>query len=199
MTSGTSRPGGMCSSFAAPKPARRAGGEALAAHAAARLGVAFGDTTADGSVTLEPVYCLGLCAVVAVGDARRHGRRPARREQARRAACGGRAMSAFASTFRATPLRVAVGADEVAAAHRGCGRAQRTSQSRSCATARAACTGSSRWSRSRRRKAGSPTARSTAARRRQRCSTAAARRWRRASRCGSASPKTFPVSSARRG
>jgi len=39
------------------------GGEALAAHAAARLGIAFGDTTAEGSVTLEPVYCLGLCSV----------------------------------------------------------------------------------------------------------------------------------------
>src|SRR5216683_107917 len=40
-----------------------AGGEALAAHAARRLGVAFGDTTADGRVTLEPIYCLGLCSV----------------------------------------------------------------------------------------------------------------------------------------
>ena len=39
------------------------GSDALAAHAAARLGVAFGGTTADGSVTLEPVYCLGLCSV----------------------------------------------------------------------------------------------------------------------------------------
>jgi formate dehydrogenase subunit gamma len=39
------------------------GSDALAAHAEARLGVAFGDTTADGRVTLEPVYCLGLCSV----------------------------------------------------------------------------------------------------------------------------------------
>jgi formate dehydrogenase subunit gamma len=39
-----------------------AGGDALAAHAEARLGVAMGATAADGSVTLEPVYCLGLCA-----------------------------------------------------------------------------------------------------------------------------------------
>jgi formate dehydrogenase subunit gamma len=39
------------------------GSEALAARAEARLGIAFGDTTADGSVTLEPVYCLGLCSV----------------------------------------------------------------------------------------------------------------------------------------
>jgi formate dehydrogenase subunit gamma len=40
-----------------------AGGDALAAQAEARLGVAFGHTTADGRVTLEPVYCLGLCSV----------------------------------------------------------------------------------------------------------------------------------------
>jgi formate dehydrogenase subunit gamma len=39
-----------------------AGGDALAARAEARLGVAMGGTAADGSVTLEPVYWLGLCA-----------------------------------------------------------------------------------------------------------------------------------------
>jgi formate dehydrogenase subunit gamma len=39
-----------------------AGGDALAAQAETRLGVTFGATTADGAVTLEPVYCLGLCA-----------------------------------------------------------------------------------------------------------------------------------------
>lgn len=39
------------------------GSDALAARAEARLGVAFGNTTADGRVTLEPVYCLGLCSV----------------------------------------------------------------------------------------------------------------------------------------
>src|SRR5882724_5412207 len=40
-----------------------AGGEALAAHAADKLGVKFGETSADGRVTLEPIYCLGLCSV----------------------------------------------------------------------------------------------------------------------------------------
>lgn len=40
-----------------------AGGNALAAHAEARLGVPIGATTADRGVTLEAVYCLGLCAV----------------------------------------------------------------------------------------------------------------------------------------
>lgn len=39
------------------------GGDALAAHAEARIGVAMGATTADGRISLEPVYCLGLCAV----------------------------------------------------------------------------------------------------------------------------------------
>jgi formate dehydrogenase subunit gamma len=39
-----------------------AGGDALAARAEARLGIPMGETAPDGSVTLEPVYCLGLCA-----------------------------------------------------------------------------------------------------------------------------------------
>jgi len=38
------------------------GGDALAARAEAKVGVAIGNTTADGAITLEPVYCLGLCA-----------------------------------------------------------------------------------------------------------------------------------------
>ena len=40
-----------------------AGGEALAALAEAALGIASGETTADKRVTLEAVYCLGLCAL----------------------------------------------------------------------------------------------------------------------------------------
>jgi len=39
-----------------------AGGDPLALYAERRLGLAMGATAADGSVTLEPVYCLGLCA-----------------------------------------------------------------------------------------------------------------------------------------
>jgi formate dehydrogenase subunit gamma len=38
------------------------GADALAAEARTRLRVEWGGTTADGSVTLEPVFCLGLCA-----------------------------------------------------------------------------------------------------------------------------------------
>jgi formate dehydrogenase subunit gamma len=40
-----------------------AGGDALAARAEGRLGIDFGGTTTDGRVTLESVYCLGLCSV----------------------------------------------------------------------------------------------------------------------------------------
>ena len=39
------------------------GGAAIEAEAARKLGVAMGETSADGRVTLEPVYCLGLCAI----------------------------------------------------------------------------------------------------------------------------------------
>jgi formate dehydrogenase subunit gamma len=39
-----------------------AGGDALAARAEAKLGIALGNTTPDARVTLEPIYCLGLCA-----------------------------------------------------------------------------------------------------------------------------------------
>lgn len=39
-----------------------AGGDALAARAEAKLGISIGNTTADERVSLEPIYCLGLCA-----------------------------------------------------------------------------------------------------------------------------------------
>jgi len=38
------------------------GGDALAERVKALLGIDFHQTMLDGSVTLEPVYCLGLCA-----------------------------------------------------------------------------------------------------------------------------------------
>jgi formate dehydrogenase subunit gamma len=37
-------------------------GDALAGHAEKRLGIGFGETTADGRHSLEAVYCLGNCA-----------------------------------------------------------------------------------------------------------------------------------------
>jgi formate dehydrogenase subunit gamma len=39
------------------------GAEALLAGACERLGVEVHGTTADGSVTIEPIYCLGNCAL----------------------------------------------------------------------------------------------------------------------------------------
>lgn len=38
------------------------GADPLAEHVQSRLGIAWGETTADGAVTLEPVFCLGLCS-----------------------------------------------------------------------------------------------------------------------------------------
>lgn len=43
------------------------GGARLAADVQAALGIGWGGTTADGRVTLEPVYCLGLCAAAPCG------------------------------------------------------------------------------------------------------------------------------------
>ncbi len=39
------------------------GSEALAEHVRGRLGVEFGETTSDGAISLEAVYCLGNCAL----------------------------------------------------------------------------------------------------------------------------------------
>ncbi len=38
------------------------GAAKLAAHACESLGIGMHETTADGAITLEPVYCLGNCA-----------------------------------------------------------------------------------------------------------------------------------------
>lgn len=52
------------------------GGDALAERIKALLGIDFHQTTLDGAVTLEPVYCLGLCscAPAAMLDGEVHGR-----------------------------------------------------------------------------------------------------------------------------
>jgi formate dehydrogenase subunit gamma len=57
------------------------GCEALVARAENRLGVACGSTTADGRVTFEPIYCLGLCATApsAMIDGRVVGRLDAKK------------------------------------------------------------------------------------------------------------------------
>lgn len=53
------------------------GAEALAAYAKATLGCDFHENSTDGVFTLEPVYCLGLCASgpsMMVDDAEVHAR-----------------------------------------------------------------------------------------------------------------------------
>jgi len=67
------------------------GGEAAAAATLARLGVDWHGTTANGAVTVEPVYCLGLCA------------------------CGPSAMLDETPIGRAGPERVAAALEEVGA------------------------------------------------------------------------------------
>lgn len=62
--------------FCRAEACQAAGGDALAARAEAKLGVSLGSTTADDRVTLEPIYCLGLCATApsAMLDGRLIGR-----------------------------------------------------------------------------------------------------------------------------
>lgn len=52
------------------------GGDALAERVQKLLGIDFHQTTLDGAVTLEPVYCLGLCscAPAAMLDGELHAR-----------------------------------------------------------------------------------------------------------------------------
>lgn len=52
------------------------GADRVADHAKARLGLDWHETSADGAVTLEPVFCLGLCACgpAALVDGRLMGR-----------------------------------------------------------------------------------------------------------------------------
>ncbi|HEY0179858.1 MAG TPA: formate dehydrogenase subunit gamma [Dokdonella sp.] len=53
------------------------GARALEAHAKATLGVGWHETTRDGAITLEPVYCLGNCGCgpsVLVGADELHAR-----------------------------------------------------------------------------------------------------------------------------
>ena len=52
------------------------GGDGVADHACRKLGVKFGEQTSDGRVSLEAVYCLGLCSAApsAMYDGRLVGR-----------------------------------------------------------------------------------------------------------------------------
>ena len=84
------------------------GGDALAAQArSSGSASAWHETTADGAVTLEPVYCLGLCACApsAMLDGEVVGRLDAERLDA--LSGGGAAMSVTPLSCRAIPARLA--------------------------------------------------------------------------------------------
>lgn len=59
----TSPPGRTTVKVCRAEACQAAGGEALAKHAETRVGCAFDATTADGSTTLEAIYCFGNCAL----------------------------------------------------------------------------------------------------------------------------------------
>jgi formate dehydrogenase subunit gamma len=72
----TSPPGRHVVRLCQAEACQSMGSTALSEHAKARLGVEFHQTTADGAVTLEPVYCLGGCACspTMMVDGRLYGR-----------------------------------------------------------------------------------------------------------------------------
>jgi len=55
-------PGRHVVKLCAAEACQAMGGKALADYAEDKLGVGMGETSPDGAVTLEPIYCLGLCA-----------------------------------------------------------------------------------------------------------------------------------------
>jgi formate dehydrogenase subunit gamma len=69
-------PGRHTVSLCRAEACKSMGADALADHAKGRLGVDFHETTADGKFTLEPVYCLGNCALspAVMVDGRLYGR-----------------------------------------------------------------------------------------------------------------------------
>ena len=121
MTSAARRPGAHVLKLCRAEACQATGGDALAARAERRLGVALGETTrrrprhARAGLLPRPVRHR------AVGDARRPRRRPARRSAARRAAGGGASDDA-ASTSRAMPPRSRSAPTRSRAALRGGGR-----------------------------------------------------------------------------
>jgi formate dehydrogenase subunit gamma len=75
------RPGRQVLHLCRAEACQALGAVALEAHVKARLGIDFHETTRDGSTTLEPVYCLGNCALgpSLMIDEQLHGRVTAER------------------------------------------------------------------------------------------------------------------------
>jgi formate dehydrogenase subunit gamma len=57
------RPGRQVLHLCRAEACQALGSAALEVHVKARLGIDYHGTTSDGSTTLEPVYCLGNCAL----------------------------------------------------------------------------------------------------------------------------------------
>lgn len=55
-------PGTLVLKLCRAEACQSVGADALAARAKSNLGIDWHGTTADGRVTLEPVFCLGLCS-----------------------------------------------------------------------------------------------------------------------------------------
>lgn len=58
----TTRPGERTLYICRSEACQSMGARALEAHAKEKLGIGFHETTADGKLSLEPIYCLGNCA-----------------------------------------------------------------------------------------------------------------------------------------
>lgn len=70
-------PGRMVVQICRAEACQALGSRALEAHAKKTLGIDFHETTSDGAITLEPVYCLGNCGCgpsVLVGHDELHAR-----------------------------------------------------------------------------------------------------------------------------
>jgi formate dehydrogenase subunit gamma len=80
----TERPGRHVLQMCRAEACQSMGADKLAAQARERLGIDFHETTADGGLTLEPVYCLGNCACspAVMLDGEPHGRMTAERLEA---------------------------------------------------------------------------------------------------------------------
>jgi formate dehydrogenase subunit gamma len=75
------RPGRHVMHLCRAEACQALGSAALEAHAKTSLGIDFHGTTPDGAITLEPVYCLGNCALgpSLMIDQQLHGRVTAER------------------------------------------------------------------------------------------------------------------------
>ncbi len=84
------RPGRHVLQMCRAEACQSMGAEQLAAQAREQLGIDFHETTADGNLTLEAVYCLGNCACspAVLLDGEPHGRMTAERLEALIASVG---------------------------------------------------------------------------------------------------------------